>query len=282
MNKNLMKILVGTLYSGENEYEECLKAIRAQTDVVFEHIVIENKPELEAHCLLFSSFLERSSEFELLVKVDADTVLNSPNLFNNIVARFEADPGLEVLSIALHDFFTDELINGLQTYRNSVRWNLEKDTVFPDIPLLDSCRYFYDVSEMAPAGEHCPNPSPLQAFHYGVHRGLKSIQRIHSTTHWAHLQKVWRQFLVRKDKRLGLAVLGAELVYAGVFNRADQNYTNPKLEKMLRVFEKLDARKLEKQIEKLRFSHWGFLPSELRRKKLQKTRGKQAGNWDLQ
>jgi len=116
-----MKILVGTLYSGENEYEECLKAIRAQTDVVFEHIVIENKPELEAHCLLFSSFLERSSEFELLVKVDADTVLNSPNLFNNIVARFEADPGLEVLSIALHDFFTDELINGLQTYRNSVR-----------------------------------------------------------------------------------------------------------------------------------------------------------------
>ncbi len=277
-----MRVLVGTLYSGENEYEDCLAAIQKQADVKFEHIVIKNKPELEAHRLLFTYFLERSAEFELLVKVDADTVLCSPNLFKNIIARFEADPCLEVLSIGLHDFFTDELINGLQTYRNSVRWNLGRDTVFPDIPLLDPHRYFYDVSEMAPAGEHCPNPSPLQAFHYGVHRGLKSIQKIHSTTHWAHMLKDWQQFLDRKDKRLGLAVLGAELVYAGVFNRADQNYTNLNLEKMLIVFEKLDARKLKKQIEKLRFSHWGFLPSELRRKKLQKTRGKQAGNWDPQ
>jgi hypothetical protein len=275
-----MKILVGTLYSGENEYEACLTAIRAQADVDFDHLVIESKPELEAHRLLFTYFLERSAEFELLVKVDADTVLSSPYLFKKIIARFEADPGLEVLSIALHDFFTDELINGLQIYRKSVRWNLEQDTIFPDIPLFDPRRYYYDVSELAPAGEHCPNPSYLQAFRYGVHRGLKSIQKIHSTTHWANMQKVWRHFLVRKDKRLGLAVLGAELVYAGVFGRDEQNYTNPKMDQALARYLDFTSDELKREIHRLRLRHWGFLPSDCRRKVLRYLRGKLGGRWD--
>ncbi len=151
-----MRILVGTLYSGENEFEECQAAIHSQIGVDFEQLIIENKPELEAHRLLFTSFLERAAEFDLLVKVDADTVLGSPELFGRISDRFEAEPTLEVLSIGLQDFFTGKLINGLQTYRNTTRWNLEKDTVFPDIPLLDLNRYHYDVSELAPAGMHSP------------------------------------------------------------------------------------------------------------------------------
>ena len=42
-----MKLLVGTLYSGENEYEECLKSIRAQRYTNYDHILIENLPELD-------------------------------------------------------------------------------------------------------------------------------------------------------------------------------------------------------------------------------------------
>jgi hypothetical protein len=105
-----MRILVGTLYSGENEFEECLAAIHSQIGVDFEQLIIENKPELEAHRLLFTSFLERAAEFDLLVKVDADTVLGSPELFGRISDRFEAEPTLEVLSIGLQDFFTGKLI----------------------------------------------------------------------------------------------------------------------------------------------------------------------------
>ena len=275
-----MRILVGTLYSGENEFEECLAAIHSQIGVDFEQLIIENKPELEAHRLLFTSFLERAAEFDLLVKVDADTVLGSPELFGRISDRFEAEPTLEVLSIGLQDFFTGKLINGLQTYLNTTRWNLEKDTVFPDIPLLDLNRYHYDVSELAPAGMHSPNPSVLQAFHYGVHRGLKSIQKIHSTTHWAHMQKVWQQFLKRQDIRLGLAVLGAELVYAGIFNRADQNYSDSRMNEILRTYEGMTPHQIETEIRQSRLMHWGFLPADLRRRVMRKTRGKLAGNWD--
>lgn len=275
-----MKVLVGTLYSGENEFEECQAAIRSQVGVSFEQLIIRNKPELEAHRLLFTTFLERANEFELLVKVDADTVLGSPQLISRIARRFGDEPNLEVLSIALKDFFTGALINGLQTYRNTVRWNFEKDTVFPDIPLLDPNRYHYDQSDLAPAGMHSPNPSALQAFHYGVHRGLKSIQKIHSTTHWGLLNQVWKNFLITQDRRIGFASLGAELVYAGVFNRADQNYTVPRMEEVFQKYADMNAGQVKKEIRQLRLRHWGFLPADLRRRVLRENRGRLSGNWD--
>jgi len=275
-----LKVLVGTLYSGENEFEECQAAIRSQVGVNFEQLIIRNKPELEAHRLLFTTFLERANEFELLVKVDADTVLGSPQLISRIARRFGDEPNLEVLSIALKDFFTGALINGLQTYRNTVRWNFEKDTVFPDIPLLDPNRYHYDQSDLAPAGMHSPNPSALQAFHYGVHRGLKSIQKIHSTTHWGLLNLVWKNFLKTQDRRIGFASLGAELVYAGVFNWADQNYTVPRMEEVFQKYADMNAGQVKKEIRQLRLRHWGFLPTDLRRRVLRENRGRLSGNWD--
>jgi len=275
-----LKVLIGTLYSGENEFEECQAAIRSQVGVNFEQLIIRNKPELEAHRLLFTMFLERANEFELLVKVDADTVLGSPQLISRIAQRFRDEPNLEVLSIALKDFFTGALINGLVTFRNSVRWNFEKDTVFPDIPLLDPDRYHYDQSDLAPAGMHSPNPSALQAFHYGVHRGLKSIQKIHSTTHWGLLNLVWKNFLKTQDRRIGFASLGAELVYAGVFNRADQNYTVPRMEEVFQKYADMNAGQVKKEIRQLRLRHWGFLPTDLRRRVLRENRGRLSGNWD--
>jgi hypothetical protein len=193
---------------------------------------------------------------------------------------FGDEPNLEVLSIALKDFFTGALINGLQTYRNTVRWNFEKDTVFPDIPLLDPNRYHYDQSDLAPAGMHSPNPSALQAFHYGVHRGLKSIQKIHSTTHWGLLNLVWKNFLKTQDRRIGFASLGAELVYAGVFNRADQNYTVPRMEEVFQKYADMNAGQVKKEIRQLRLRHWGFLPTDLRRRVLRENRGRLSGNWD--
>ena len=276
-----MKLLVGTLYSGENELEECLKSIHAQRYTNYDHILIENLPELEAHYQLYKTFLDHTQEYELLVKVDADTVLCSDKLFGHLVETFEQDPSLEVLNIGVLDFFTDEMIPaGIQIYRKTTRWNFENDTVFPDVPIMDHERYRYDTTVLAPAAWHSPNPSIPQAFHYGVHRGIKSIQKIHSTTHWANMQKVWHHFLQTRDVRLGFAVLGAELVYAGTFNRKDQDYTNPRMGEMLCTYKGMDAKQLEREIRRLRFLHWGFLPDDLRRRVLRYTRGKLDENWD--
>jgi glycosyltransferase involved in cell wall biosynthesis len=276
-----MKLLIGTIYSGENEIDECLKSIRAQRYTNYDHILIENLPKREAHHRLYKTFLEHAQEYKLLVKVDADTVLCSDELFGRLVETFEQDPMLEVMNIGVLDFFTDEMIPaGIQIYRNTTRWDFEKDTIFTDVPIMDHERYRYDTTVLAPAAWHSPNPSIPQAFHYGVHRGLKSIQRIHSTFHWANIQKVWRHFLKTQDVRLGFAVMGAELVYAGTFNRKDQDYTNPRLGEVLRTYEGMNAKQVKREIRRLRFLHWGFLPDDLRRKVIRYKRGKLDKNWD--
>ena len=179
-----MNIFVGTLYSGENEYDECLNSIQNQTYQSFTHFIFKNLPNKEAHYSLFNAFKEKADDFDILIKVDADMVLCSNDLFTNIVLKLTKNPNIGVLSIAVNDFFTGRLINGLNTYRNSVHWNFEKKTMFVDIPEVDSSKYYYDLNELAPAAIHCKNPSSYQSFHYGIHRGLKSLQKIHGTTHW--------------------------------------------------------------------------------------------------
>ena len=276
-----MKILVGTLYSGENEYDDCKAAIQKQTFQAFDHLLIENLPELEAHNKLYKTFIDKKDQYELLVKVDADTVLISDRLFERIVEKFAKNRKLEVLNIGVQDFFTNEMIAaGIQIYRNTVRWDFNKDTLFPDIPIMKKEAFRFDKTDLAPAAIHCKNPSIEQAFHYGVHRGLKSIQRDYSTTHWALLGKVWENFLRTGDKRIGLAVLGAELVYAGKFSREDQNYTNPQMVLVLKKYETMNARDIKREITKLRWLHWGWLPKDWRRMVIRFWRGRVEGRWD--
>ena len=83
-----MKLLIGTIYSGENELDECLKSIHAQRYTNYDHILIENLPKREAHHRLYKTFLEHAQEYELLVKVDADTVLISENLLRKLSNGF--------------------------------------------------------------------------------------------------------------------------------------------------------------------------------------------------
>jgi len=262
-----MKVLVGTLYSGENELDECVAAIRRQTFQNFDHVIIRNLPKREAHRALFTSFIERAAEYGLLIKVDADTVIISDRLFEKIVEKFKQNDWLDVMNIGVTDFFNGLLIPaGMQVYRNTVRWDFETETLFTDIPETPKERYYYDTTELAPAALHNKNPTPLQAFHYGVHRGLKSIAKIHSTTHWAYLHQVWLNFKKTGDVRIGLAVLGAELVYAGKLRKADADYTNPGMSAALDRYAKMDARDIERQIRKLRAVNWGILPGDVRRR----------------
>lgn len=262
-----MRVFVGTLYSGENEYEECLAAIQNQTFRDFDHFVFRNLSLKESHRTLFKSFLDRSSEYDILIKVDADVVLSSDTIFEKIVHKMRHDDRIDVLAVAVRDFFTDQLINaGMATFRNTARWDFDKDTLFVDIAEVGQGREVYDDKELAPAGIHCKNPAPWQAFHYGLHRGLKSIQRVHSSGHWSYLERVWTNFLKTGDTRIGLAVLGAELVYAGRLSKSDVDYTNPRMKTILEEYLPLDRAGLEREIRRLRARNWGMLPGDLRRR----------------
>ena len=261
-----MNIFVGTLYSGENEYEECLASIQAQTYRKFDHFIFEHLPKLEAHRTLYHSFLDKRDQYDLLIKIDADMVLTSDFLFEGIVEKFSQNASLDVLAIAISDFFSGRLINGLNSYRNTVEWALDPENVNADVVIVAEDRYLFDDKNLAPAAIHCKNSSPYQAFHYGVHKGLKSISPQHSTTHWMLLEKIWENFLKNRDTRIGLAVLGAELVYAGEFSKEDVDYTNPRMKAVLEKYQSMDSNEIEREVKKLRFRNWGILPGDLRRR----------------
>lgn len=265
-----MKIFVGVLYSGENEYGECLHSINQQTYSGYDLFTFENMPKLEAHTNLYHKFLDQNDKYDLLVKIDADMVLTRPELFQQIVDKFEQNPSIDVFGIAIWDFFSGGYINGLNSYRNTVHWELDPNNVNADVVIVDKDRYVYDQSELAPAAIHCKNPSKFQAFHFGVHRGIKILATKHSTSHWRLLENTWQNFLKTRDTRIGLASLGAELVYAGVLTKTDIDYTNPKIAEVFHQYGELNQVQLKREIRKLRVTNWGFLPSDLRRRKLRR------------
>jgi hypothetical protein len=232
---------------------------------MFDHLIIKNLPNEDAHKTLYKSFMNKVEEYDLLIKVDADMVLCSRTLFEDIVDRFESDPVLAWLSIAVYDFFSGQLINGLNSYRNTLKWSFNDNTLFVDMPDNFEGTHIHDKTELAPAAIHCKNPSNFQAFHYGVHRGLKSLR---SKTHWHLLNCTWKNYLEKGDPRIGLAVLGAELVYSGTLSAENVNYDNEKLREVFLNFNKLNSNQLKKEIRKFRLRNWGFLPNSLRRKKI--------------
>lgn len=270
-----MRLYIGTLYTIENEYEECLRSIRAQTYGDFDHFVFKDLPNKQAHTALFQSFLERADEYDALVKVDADMVLARDTLFENIVRKLEENDWVDVLSIAVHDFFSDGLIWSLNAYRNTVRWELGNESLFVDRPRVQPERYLMDDSELVPAAYHCKDPSPYQAFHFGVHRGLKVIQpgRINknedtSKSQWNFLERTWVNFQRTGDVRLGLACLGAELAYARRFRTDDLDYSNPRLLQVLEKYLQYGSARLRFEVRKHRLLNWGILPGWRRRKLL--------------
>jgi hypothetical protein len=107
-----MKLLVGTLYTIENEFEQCCAAIDRQTYDHFDLVVIRNLPNKKAHEALYGTFMGEGEKYDLLVTVDGDMVIEDRHLFRNIVRRFESDSELDLLLIAVHDFFTDGLFIG--------------------------------------------------------------------------------------------------------------------------------------------------------------------------
>ena len=275
-----MKIFVGTLFSGENEFEECKLSIKNQTYENYDHFILKNLPNKEAHVTLFKSFIEKSKQYDILIKVDADTVILRDSLFGEIVEKMTNNPWLDVFCVGIYDFYTDSIINGIATYRNTVKWNFEDQSMFVDIPKVSNDRYLYDSTVLAPAAIHCKNPSPFYAFHFGIHRGLKSIQRIHSTSHWKIIRKVQENFINTGDVRLGLAVLGSELVYAGKFRKEDVDYTNSKAKNYFIQHQNLTSIELIKKIQKLQKLNWGFLPNNIRQKVLRQIRGRIEKRWD--
>jgi hypothetical protein len=233
--KQMTKILVGTLYTIENEYDSCLTALHRQKFQGFDHFVIQGLPNREAHDQLYRRFMDHAQEYDLFIKLDADMILIDEQLFGSVVDRFERHATMELFTILVLDFFTGRLINGLHTFRNTVEWAPRADDVFTDAHSVPRGHMMVDDTDLAPAAYHCKNPSDFQAFHYGLHRGVKvretrklpRRQLVQLVTRLQEILDIWNRYRQLEDRRLGLASLGAELGLRGDFTPDHIDYTNP-------------------------------------------------------
>jgi hypothetical protein len=278
-----MRICVGTLYSGEREFDQCRASIRRQTHAAADHFVVRNLPNREAHQALYRGFEKRSESNDLFVKIDADMVIRRDGFFADLVAWFQDHPGIDELEIAVQDFFTDRMIFGLHAFRSHVRWPVIDEALFVDQSPVPASRRCQSYEALAPAADHCPDPSPFQAFHYGVHKALKILQpdreessRPYRVFHWDLLRAVEEHRRRVPDPRLDLVLLGAELAFTGRFAPHHLDYHDPELRRFLESLGGLSDDRISREVARHRRRNWGWLPHPVRREVLAATRGSQT------
>lgn len=196
------RVFVGTMSSGEAEFDACCEAIASQTGVGVTHHVISGLRELEAHNGLWRAWAEVRLDHDIFVKVDADTILARSTALMEIAELFR-DPDVTGAQILLHDFFTDGLIAGLNSFSPQVIFRNGTDRLYADRIDTGHKRVLKGevVAHLAPIGWHCRQPHPRQAFHFGLHRALKRQDDVIART-----AEVW---LDRGDEGREWALAGA-------------------------------------------------------------------------
>jgi len=269
LQSNRVRVLVITLRTIENEFEECVASIDRQTYRNFSHLVFEDLPSTEANRVLYQTFMDRADEFDLLMRVDADMVLENENLLASIVDTMAKRRSVDLFTMDIHDFFTDRLISGLNVYRNTVQFPVD-DPFQPERPIVSKANTLVDQSKRGFAVRHCKNPSTLQALHYGIHRGVKLREWMRRNklrrSHWYAwtIWRTWQNFLTRRDRRLAFAVLGGELGLQGLFKVEHLSHQTELPRRVLGLLEKSDGVALEEMIRRIRRKTWGGLPAPLR------------------
>lgn len=261
-----MKILAGIMYCGENEFEDCIKAIKSQTYKNYDYFIIKNKPNVIAHKELYSRFIEKSHAYDIFIKIDADMVLTKNNFFSSLTKRFADEPSLEHLEISIHDFYTDSLIPGIHIFRNNIILENTEETIFVDRVILKK-NYKYDNYMLSPAAQHSPNPSDLQSFHFGIHKAIKALQMFNKKSsatktirHFRNIRKLKNNFIRTKDQRLKIALIGAEMALHYCYSPDILNYNNSRLKKLFHeILQKSDASK-NNLLFRLRLKNGSFLP----------------------
>ncbi len=250
------KILIGTLYSGENEFEQCIQSIKEQTYTGWEHIVFRHLPKKEAHDALYREFMQRSDQFDMFIKLDADMVFNTNKALEIIVDIFSQDSDLDHVVMAVDDRFSDSLIMGLNIFSNRVSWVQKEENLFTDRrPEVFPGKKIKLWDSPAPLVLHSPNPSLFEAYHFGIHRALKTFQPnrtdfypVRSILQWNILKNVWNHFINTDNRKLGFCILGAEHVIKNKVEPHKYDYTNRNLYEVFESYKHLQSSELRKDL----------------------------------
>jgi len=260
-----VRVLVGTLYTGENEFEQSKRSLQRQTHEHWEQVVLKHLPNKEAHDRLYRTFMEHADDFDLFLKLDADMVFRSKTALRTLVKLFKSHPELDDALLAVRDWASDSLIMGLHAYSHRAVWTSSEEELFVDHTPSVPGKRLATKGPPAPLVDHSPDPSPFQAFRFGVHRALKVVQRDRSRLdlfrarmQWTLLNDVQRRFAETGHRRFGLIVAGAEDVFSETVTRADYDDTSDDLR------ERFDQRYADRSSEVLKAAlpSWGGTPHQ--------------------
>lgn len=226
MSVNIPKVFVGTMYCGEGDFAMCCEAVRTQTSVQIEQVIIKDMPELEAHNALWQAWRDvQHTGYDLFIKVDADTVLAHDRVALEIFQMVQANPRITGIQAPLHDYFTDSFIDGLNSFTPKVTFQDGRDKLCCDRNVDVNhdvvVKSASVVQSLRPAGRHCYFATPLQAFHFGLHRTLKGQHDV-----MARVKAAWqRDHSADFSDNRSYALLGS--LMSRSFNKTDGfNYGN--------------------------------------------------------
>lgn len=171
-----MRVLIGTLYSGEPQFTRCLRSLENQTYANWRHCVISHYPNRDAHSLLYRAFMYAEAEFDLYIKLDADMEFQRPSALAEIVAMFSENRQLGHIEAAVYDYFSDSRIMGLHAFRAGAFWPDQNEEIFVDSKPVSNGRHQMLWDTPAPFVNHCLNPNQSQAYYFGYHRATKIRQ----------------------------------------------------------------------------------------------------------
>lgn len=271
-----LKVLVGTLFSGENEIQSCKKSVANQSypKNLVEHVVIEYLPKKEAMDTLYRTFL--NSDKDILVKLDADMILADQDFIANAVRVFKHNESISMLQCSLTDFYSGEEMQGINVYSKDMVWeSTVQDRLFTDKTKTPKDSRKIEWSKFTRSVFHSPNPTAFQAFHFGVHRAIKAREAAlagesgRASEQLMYIERTYRHYAKRKDPRLLYSSVGAELAMYGKYNIEHLDYTNPELESIFEnEIKSIDKGRLELRLRLLRSGLTPFSSvNEIRRRR---------------
>jgi hypothetical protein len=193
------------------------------------------------------------------LKLDADMVLCKKNFLKDIIALLHSFKKIDDLQIGVHDFFTDNIVYGIHIYSKHACWKKNDNLIFVDKTDINN-KYNIPLNDniFTPAAWHCPNPSLVQSFHFGIHKAVKAMQmdmdKINPVWRKVHLNNIYSmldQWNKRTDLRIGFALLGSFLAIKYKFDHRYLDFNNKEFLKYFNEYKKTNKKDVSLLLKKL-------------------------------
>ncbi len=170
------KLLIGIMEHGEQEFKDCLRQLYGQ-QADFDFFLVQNQPNKLAHRILYANFEKNRNRYLGCMCLDADMVIQTPQLLDNIHQIFTQKPNVKKIVYLLHDYLSDHHIPGCNIFHRDVPFYDHNDRLIPDIDAhFQGDTHVEYGKDYKTDIVHMANPNYYQCYRYGLQRAMKILQ----------------------------------------------------------------------------------------------------------